>query len=152
MWTINDLIKSGMEFFTGKTVLKSTLEAKETELAEANKKIEATEKERDTARTELATARTELATANTELGTVKPQLVTAKTKIAELEKAAKTVSQTATEIAAAQGIPAAQLPATGASAALTDAQLLEQFNAIKDPKERGEFYAKHFAPKFNNKS
>lgn len=141
-WTLNNLIKAGMEFFTGKTVLKTTLEAKETELAEANKLVETRNAELKTAQTERDTARTELATAKSDLAAKASELTTANAKIAELEKTSKTVSQKATEITAAQGIPPAQLPVTGAGSTESPDALAGAIKAETDPVKRAALFAK----------
>ena len=120
--------------------------------------------ERDTARADLATATTQLSTATAQLGTATAALDTLcgflGFKGSELAGkqpgdiiglVSAKVSLLAGEQIGALGFPAAAIPASagaGANSGATPAELLAQFNALTDPKARGEFYAKHSAQMF----
>lgn len=67
------------------------------------------------------------------------KLSQANAHVAKLTAEAKTAGQQAADIAAAQGIPAAQTPAAESGAAVSGAELLAGLNACKTPLDRARY-------------
>ena len=88
----------------------------------------------------------ELATATKERDELKATNDPVKIQAEIATKAAKE----AAAIAAAAGHKAVELKSSEIGGNMTEAQALEAFNAIVDPKERSAFYLKHFSPKFKS--
>jgi len=150
MYTINDLVKSGMEFFTGKTVLKATMDEAVANLiaqrdAESalSKKLNEDLAAAITARDAAVTAAADAAKA---LEAARAEVTTLTARVAALESEKKTVAVQAAEIAAASGHPGPVVlkpdPA-GAGAQGSPSDLLAARAAIKDPAKLAEFDAKH---------
>jgi|GEM_PF-5078821 hypothetical protein len=130
------------DWITGNVADKRELDNVLTDIANTKHQIAKVAVERQSIEAEIAQIATERQA-------IEAQLAAANARIAELEQNQKTASRLAQEIAASQGIPVSRLPASGAGAASTEAQLIEEFNAITDPDARGAFYEKHFSPKFH---
>ena len=127
--------------------------------------LESMTKDRDTEKARADKAAEELKAAQTEVSELKSQLAAAKTDLAAMtserdalkgakgeadDKAVKAAAaKEAARIAAAAG--QTEIPGEKGSNPGSGQSLVEQFNAITDPKARGEFYLKHFAPKFEKR-
>jgi len=84
-------------------------------------------------------------------GKIDEELKAAQDLLAEQEANCQTVAAKAAEIAASAGhvpVPIRPDGGYGQAGKKTEAELLEEFNAITDPNVRAAFYEKHFAPKF----
>ena len=122
-------------------------------LATANQRIQDLEKQ-------VAAKEGEAGTANTELEKVRGQLTAKDGEIAQLQETIKqkqallddpksAANIKAVQIAQSQGVPPIKEEKTagGQAAGMT---ALEQYNSIKDPKEKALFYSKNRAAIFGN--
>lgn len=144
-----DFIRAGMDYFTGKTVSKTEFDAVNGKLTVALEKLTKAESDLTSATTRATTAEARVKEVEGQLAAKETELATLKSENTKFKETATTTEQQAARIAAAAGLPANNAPATDANGeAKTEAQLMDEFSKITDPKARGEFYQKHFAPKF----
>ena len=112
--------------------------ADQADVIAANERLSA---ERDTAHRERDEARTALATATAERDRARTDLATATAERDRLTGIDRDFSRRLAAELAKQGIRAEALPLTSAKPAGTD--LVAQYQAITDPKERARFLARH---------
>lgn len=156
MASLQEFIERGMSFFNGNLVAKSMFDEAQSQISSLEEKLKAAESARLTAETSLAEAGSRIKSLEGDVA-AKDESISALTKdVANLKESAKSVDTSAAakaaKIAAGAGIPAGAAPTAPAGGeAKTQAQLLEEFAAITDPKARGEFYEKHFASAWQKK-
>lgn len=148
--TINDLVRAGMDYFTGKTVPKASLDTAVADLTAqrdtALARSEALTKDLTAANAAREASEAAAAEAGKALESARAEIATLTARVAEMEASKKTVAGQAAEIAAAAGHPGpVTLKPDSAAAAVQGqpADLLAARAAITDPAKLAEFDAKH---------
>ena len=145
MATLNEFIERGMSFFSGETVSKHELEKASDALGVASAALAETKATLASTQEALTQTQADLATSKKTIQTLTASVSSKEEEISALRADRKTVSQTAVELVAAQGVPASAAPAAQASTSpeIERAAVLKEYNQLIDSgksMEAGQFY------------